>query len=68
VLKDGAVVGLVTSGGFGYRLRRSLALAYVRSDLAAAGARVLIEILGERRPATVGQAPLYDPTNARLRA
>ena len=25
------VVGLVTSGGYGYRLKRSIALAYVRS-------------------------------------
>src|SRR5256885_16110579 len=26
------VVGLVTSGGYGYRLNRSIALAYVRSE------------------------------------
>jgi dimethylglycine dehydrogenase len=61
-------VGLVTSGGYGYRLRRSIALAYVRSDLAGPGTRLEVEILGERRPAVVGREPLYDPENLRLRA
>ncbi len=68
VLKDGAVVGLVTSGGFGYRLERSLALASLRSDLALPGERVLVEIFGELRPATVGDRPPYDPADARLKA
>jgi dimethylglycine dehydrogenase len=60
-------VGLVTSGGYGHALQRSLALAYIRSDLASPGTKVDIEILGERRHAVVGREPLYDPTNARLR-
>jgi dimethylglycine dehydrogenase len=62
------VVGLVTSGGYGYRLRQSIALAYVRSDLAVAGTRLEVEILGTRRSAVVGVEPLYDPQNQRLRA
>ena len=68
MLKDGAVVGLVTSGGFGYRLQASLALAYLRSDLARPGERVLIEIFGELRAATVGNGPPYDPANTRLKS
>ncbi len=68
VLKDGAVVGLVTSGGYGYRIEESLALAWLRSDLARPGEHVLIEILGELCPATVAKGPLYDPGNARLKA
>ena len=67
VLKDGAIVGLVTSGGFGYRLQQSLAFAYVRSELARPGERVAIEIFGELRPATVGNGAPYDPANERLR-
>ena len=63
-----AVVGLVTSGGFGYRIGKSIALAYVRTDLAVAGTELHIEILGERRRAFVGTEPLYDPDNLRLRA
>ncbi len=61
-------VGLVTSGGYGYRLRRSIALAYVRTDLAREGTELEVEILGERCRATVGHEPLYDPDNGRLRA
>ncbi|HXQ64477.1 MAG TPA: FAD-dependent oxidoreductase, partial [Steroidobacteraceae bacterium] len=62
-----AVVGLATSGGYGYRLRASIALAYVRSDLAVPGTELEVEILGNRHRAVVGREPLYDPDNARLR-
>jgi dimethylglycine dehydrogenase len=58
----------VTSGGYGYRLNQSIALAYVRADLAASGTELEVEILGSRRRAIVGREPLYDPENARLRA
>ncbi len=61
-------VGLVTSGGYGYRLKQSIALAYVRTDLAVPGTVLEVEILGERRRAVVAREPLYDPENARLRA
>jgi dimethylglycine dehydrogenase len=67
VWKAGERVGLVTSGGFGYAIGRSIALAYLRRDLAAIGTRLEVEILGERRRATVASEPIYDPTNARPR-
>jgi len=60
-------VGLVTSGGYGYRLNRSIALAYVRADLSAPGTELKVEILGERCRAVVAQEPLYDPENLRLK-
>ncbi|MDE2251514.1 MAG: GcvT family protein [Gammaproteobacteria bacterium] len=68
VYRGGEVVGLVTSGGYGYRLGCSIALAYVRTDLAVPGTELEVEILGERRRAVVGREPLYDPDNLRLRA
>ena len=61
-------VGLVTSGGYGYRLKQSIALAYVRTDLAAPGTVLGVEILGTRCRAVVASEPLYDPQNLRLRA
>ena len=68
IVYDGdTMVGLVTSGGYGYRMRQSIALAYVRTDLAVPGTVLEVEILGERRRAVVGKEPLYDPENARLR-
>jgi len=60
-------VGLVTSGGFSPTFSASLALAYVRPGLAAPGAKVEVEIFGERRGATVRRSPLYDPENLRLK-
>ena len=68
VSHEGKVVGLVTSGGWSFTLGRSIALAYLRRDLAEPGTKLDIEILGERRAATVGREPLYDPDNARPRS
>jgi dimethylglycine dehydrogenase len=68
VFRGEEVVGLVTSGGYGYRLKQSIALAYVRTDLAVPGMELSVEILGVRRRAVVGVEPLYDPANLRLRS
>lgn len=68
VFDAGQAVGLVTSGGYGHRLEKSIALAYVRADLARQGQALEIEIFGERRHAVVGREPLYDPLNERLKA
>ncbi|MBI1416984.1 MAG: FAD-dependent oxidoreductase [Limimaricola sp.] len=66
---EGAVVGETTSGGWGYRVNRSIALGMLRPDLCVAGTPVEIEIYGQRHAATVQEdAPLWDPQNARIRA
>ncbi len=49
-------------------LRKSLASAYVKPEATAAGARLEIEILGERRATTVIEESPHDPGNERLRA
>ncbi|MBI1776840.1 MAG: FAD-dependent oxidoreductase [Proteobacteria bacterium] len=67
VRKGSQIVGLVSSGGFGHALRKSIALAYVRSDLAVPGERLGVEAFGKLRQATVGREPLYDPGNDRMR-
>jgi dimethylglycine dehydrogenase len=68
VFKGDERVGLVTSAGYGHRIKRSIALAYVRRDLAVDGAALEIEVLGERVRAVVAREPLYDPQNGRLKA
>ncbi len=68
VYADGRVIGVTTSGGYGHCTGKSLAFAYVTPEFAAPGSRFEIELLGERRPAQVLGAPVYDPDNARLRA
>ncbi|MEM8836896.1 MAG: FAD-dependent oxidoreductase [Pseudomonadota bacterium] len=67
--KDDAVVGETTSGGFGYRINKSVALGMVRTDLAEPGTELEVEIFGERYQAVVQEdRPLWDPENERLRA
>ena len=48
--EDGTVVGRATSGGYGFRLEKSLALAMVRPDLAIPGTKLKIDILDQRLP------------------
>jgi dimethylglycine dehydrogenase len=62
------IVGVVTSGAYGFRIKKSLAFAYVNSDLAKEGTEFLIAIQGQKRKAKVVGPPLYDPENKRLKA
>jgi glycine cleavage system T protein len=64
----GDVVGRVTSGGFGYAVRSSIAYAYLPADHAAFGTKVEVEIFGERVPGVVTREPLYDPKSLRVRS
>jgi dimethylglycine dehydrogenase len=64
----GRMVGRATSGGYGHVLGRSLAIGYIEAALAAPGTAVSIEILGERRQATLVPESPYDPDNRDLRA
>ena len=68
-LMDGdKAVGYTTSGGFGYRLNKSIALGYVNSALATPGTKLNVHIFGSSVIATVVAEPLFDPTNEKLRA
>lgn len=68
VLLNGETVGRTTSGGYGFRLGTSIALAMVRPDLAAEGTELEVEILGTVCKAKVVQESPFDPENERLRA
>jgi dimethylglycine dehydrogenase len=66
---DGKVVGETTSGAWGYRVGKSVALGMLRSDLAVPGTALEVEIYGERFRAVVQKdEPLWDPANERIRA
>jgi len=65
---EGRVAGRVTSGGYGYSVKRSLAYAYVRADGATPGTRVEVGIFGDWIGGRVAETPLYDPDNERIRA
>ncbi|WP_432343767.1 FAD-dependent oxidoreductase [Shinella yambaruensis] len=65
----GKVVGETTSGNWGYRTGRSIALGMLKANLAVPGTEIEVEIYGERFKATVQpDGPLFDPNNERLRA
>ncbi|MGH6953556.1 MAG: GcvT family protein, partial [Alphaproteobacteria bacterium] len=68
VYANGALVGIVSSGGYGHVVEKSIALAYVSPERAAPGAALEIDILGDRRRARVEPRPLWDPENLRPRA
>ena len=67
VYRNGSVVGLTTSGGYGFAVQKSLAFAYVDPKLAGEGEAFEILLLGERRKARIIPEPAYDPENARLK-
>ncbi|HTS23675.1 MAG TPA: FAD-dependent oxidoreductase [Casimicrobiaceae bacterium] len=67
VWHDDEVVGWITSGGYGHCVGKSIALGYVPAALASASGGFEIEILGERRRATIARQPLYDPAGERMR-
>ncbi len=68
IYKDGEIVGRVTSGGYGWRVGKSLALAMIRPDLAVENAEFEIAILGKRHKATLIPDSPFDPENTALRS
>lgn len=69
VWHQGEVVGETTSGDWGYRINKSVALGTIRADLAVPGTEVQINIFGKLCKATVQpDQPLWDPENKRIRA
>ena len=67
LLKDGETVGRATSGNYGFRVGKSLALGMLPPELALPGAKVEIEVLDRTLPATVIADSPFDTANERLR-
>ena len=68
IYKNGEVVGRATSGGFGWRCGKSLALGLVKKDLTSIGTELEIEILGEKYKSVVIEESPFDPANESLRS
>ena len=67
ILHDDEVVSRVTSGGIGYAVGRSIAFAYLPTALAEPDTRLTVRVFDRLVPATVAGAPLWDPSNERVR-
>ena len=65
VFAAGRPVGVVTSGAYGHRVKKSLALAFLRDPAARDG--LTVKMLGRERAARILDVPPYDPQNARLK-
>ncbi len=68
IMKDGEAVGYVSSGGYAHHAGESMALGYVPTDLATAGTRVEVEIMGQLHAAEILEKPLYDADGGRMRS
>jgi dimethylglycine dehydrogenase len=68
IFHAGKLIGRTTSGGFGWRIKKSLALGMVIPNLGELGTELEVQILGNRHRATVLEDSPFDPGNARLRA
>ena len=67
-LPDGTPAGHVTSGAYGYSVGHSLALGYVKANLAKPGDKVTVAILGRPHSAVIVERPPFDPDGVRLRS
>lgn len=73
IVKDGKIIGSVTSGAYGHRVGASLGMGYVRHD-GGVDADFLsdgtfeVEVACERYPARLQLQPHYDPRGARVKS
>jgi len=72
VVRDGKIVGPVTSGNYGHFLGGAIGMGYVpckgQTDADILGATYEIEVAGVRHAAVASLAPMYDPKSERVRA
>jgi aminomethyltransferase len=59
IIKNGATVGVVTSGTYGPAVERYIAMGYVATPQSAVGSEVGVEIRGQAKPARVVKTPFH---------
>lgn len=72
ILRDGLIVGSVTSGAYGHRIGASLGMGYVTNmggvtDEWLSSGRWEVEIAWKRHPVRAQLRPWYDPAGARIK-
>jgi 4-methylaminobutanoate oxidase (formaldehyde-forming) len=72
IVRDGKIVGTITSGNYGHHLGGAIGLGYVpcarESEADVLASAYEIEIAGERFAAEASLKPMYDPKAERVRA
>ncbi len=71
ILRDGVIVGPVTSANYGHALGGAIGMGYVpckgQSEAEVLGSVYEIEVAGVRHKAVASLAPMYDPKSERIR-
>jgi glycine cleavage system T protein len=71
LIRDGKIVGYISSGNYGHTLGGAIGMGYVPSTGQTAaevlGSSYEIEIAGQRVKAEASLAPMYDPKGARVK-
>ena len=72
LVRDGRIVGPVTSGNYGHFLGGAIGMGYVpcngETEADVLGSRYEIEVAGVRHKAVASLTPMYDPKSERVRA
>ena len=68
IYRAAELVGRSTSGGYGWRVGKSLVLGMVAPECASVGTEMDIEVLGQRYALVVIDESPFDPDNRRLRS
>ncbi|MDX5349396.1 MAG: aminomethyltransferase family protein, partial [Paracoccaceae bacterium] len=72
VVRDGKIVGPVTSGNYGHFLGGAIGMGYVpakgQTDDDILGSRYEIEVAGQRHEAVASLTPMHDPKGERVKA
>lgn len=71
IVRDGQIVGPITSGNYGHHLGAAVGLGYVpcrgQTEADVLASDYEIEIAGRRHAAVASLAPMYDPNSERVR-
>ena len=72
IIRDGAIAGYVTSGGYGHHLGASVGLGFVmclpsESDADILNSTYLVEVAGSAHDTQVSLTSFYDPASKRMR-
>jgi dimethylglycine dehydrogenase len=67
IYRSDKVVGITTSGGYGFAVGKSLAFAYVEPRLVKESGELEIMMLGQMRKGRIIREPAWDAKNERPR-
>ncbi|MBT4950983.1 MAG: GcvT family protein [Pelagibacteraceae bacterium] len=68
IYSDGIVIGRATGGNYGFRVKKSLAIAMVKPEFSKIGTELQMDILDKKHKVVVIEDSPYDSMNEKIRA